>query len=411
MIPVRFQYLILAALVLAGTAWSEEPRWYKGNLHTHSLWSDGDDFPENIAGWYREQGYQFLAISDHNNLQSGDKWVKYADLYRKGAGPAVDRYLKNFAAHARTRGERSEGKQEIRLSPFAEYHSLFQKEGAFLLIPAEEISDKLEKKPVHINGINLGEAIKPQGGKSIVEIIRNNVKAINDQAIRLGRPVLPHLNHPNFQWGVTAEELAEVVEEPFFECFNGHPSINQLGDKDRRSIEKVWDVANTLRLTVFKAPPLYGIGNDDSHHYHVEGKTRAAPGRGWVMVRATSLETAALFEAMRAGDFYASSGVTLEDVRFNHPSRTLHVRIRQEGDAKYVTQFIGTRKGVNPKDDPDKVGIEFAKVEGVSPSYQMKGDELYVRAIITSDKAPRSMVLPDQKQQAWTQPVGWVVPQ
>jgi hypothetical protein len=24
--------------------------WYKGNLHTHSLWSDGDDYPEiNIS--------------------------------------------------------------------------------------------------------------------------------------------------------------------------------------------------------------------------------------------------------------------------------------------------------------------------------------------------------------------------
>src|SRR4051794_14253426 len=22
------------------------PRWLKGNLHTHSFWSDGDDFPE-----------------------------------------------------------------------------------------------------------------------------------------------------------------------------------------------------------------------------------------------------------------------------------------------------------------------------------------------------------------------------
>jgi hypothetical protein len=23
-----------------------EPRWLKGNLHTHSLWSDGNDYPE-----------------------------------------------------------------------------------------------------------------------------------------------------------------------------------------------------------------------------------------------------------------------------------------------------------------------------------------------------------------------------
>ncbi|MFN0066994.1 MAG: hypothetical protein ACKVYV_05090, partial [Limisphaerales bacterium] len=23
----------------------DPPRWWKGNLHTHSFWSDGDDFP------------------------------------------------------------------------------------------------------------------------------------------------------------------------------------------------------------------------------------------------------------------------------------------------------------------------------------------------------------------------------
>ena len=41
-----------------------EPRWWKGNLHTHSLWSDGNDYPEMIADWYRSHGYQFLAFTD-----------------------------------------------------------------------------------------------------------------------------------------------------------------------------------------------------------------------------------------------------------------------------------------------------------------------------------------------------------
>ena len=37
------------------------PHYWKGNLHTHSLWSDGDDFPEMIVDWYKRHGYQFLA--------------------------------------------------------------------------------------------------------------------------------------------------------------------------------------------------------------------------------------------------------------------------------------------------------------------------------------------------------------
>jgi hypothetical protein len=30
-----------------------------GNLHTHSYWSDEDDFPEMIMDWYKTRGYDF----------------------------------------------------------------------------------------------------------------------------------------------------------------------------------------------------------------------------------------------------------------------------------------------------------------------------------------------------------------
>ncbi len=38
-------------------------QWFKGNLHTHSYWSDGDEFPEVIMDWYKSKGYQFLALT------------------------------------------------------------------------------------------------------------------------------------------------------------------------------------------------------------------------------------------------------------------------------------------------------------------------------------------------------------
>ena len=41
---------------------SGQPRYWKGNIHTHSLWSDGDDFPEMIAEWYRTHDYNFLGV-------------------------------------------------------------------------------------------------------------------------------------------------------------------------------------------------------------------------------------------------------------------------------------------------------------------------------------------------------------
>ena len=50
-------------------------RWYKGNLHTHSHWSDGNDYLESIAVWYRDREYDFLSFTDHNVLADSEKWV------------------------------------------------------------------------------------------------------------------------------------------------------------------------------------------------------------------------------------------------------------------------------------------------------------------------------------------------
>ena len=409
MIQFRFVGVVAALAFLIGGCASDEPiaqvrpGWFKGNLHTHSLWSDGDDFPERIVAWYRDHGYQFLAISDHNTDQQGEKWVKYGDVYRKGSGRAADNYLKDFAATAKVRGDRDAGTQEIRLTPFTEYRPLLERPGQFLLIPSEEISDHFEKKPIHMIATNVAEVIKPQGGKSVVEVITDNLRAVKAQGERLGRPVLPHLAHPNFEWGVTAEEMAEVVEEHFFEVFNGHPLVHQLGDKDHPPVEKMWDIANTLRIVAFHARPLMGMATDDSHNYQVSGMTRAMPGRGWVSVRAGDLSPGSLIAALEAGNFYASTGVELADVKYDPAVRTLTVEIEPDGGAKFTTCFVGTLADAHPGD----VGVTLATVEGTKAVYHLTGRELYVRAVVTSDKTVRCPVWEGQMRQAWTQPVGW----
>jgi hypothetical protein len=39
--------------------------WYKGNLHTHTLRSDGLLSPEAVVEVYRNAGYDFIALTDH----------------------------------------------------------------------------------------------------------------------------------------------------------------------------------------------------------------------------------------------------------------------------------------------------------------------------------------------------------
>ncbi|MCF0135587.1 MAG: hypothetical protein HUJ69_04110 [Lachnospiraceae bacterium] len=42
--------------------------FYKGNLHTHTTDSDGRMSPEDCIEAYRQQGYEFLALTDHRKL-------------------------------------------------------------------------------------------------------------------------------------------------------------------------------------------------------------------------------------------------------------------------------------------------------------------------------------------------------
>lgn len=418
--------LALLSLVLAFAANdaiaaedASEPRWYKGNLHTHSLWSDGNDFPEMIVDWYASRGYNFLALSDHNILSQGEKWIDETRTSSKGAIGGLKRYRERFGDWVETREQ--DGKKQIRLKTLTEFRPKFEKPGEFLLIQGEELTDGYSGLPIHINASNVRDVIKPQGGDSVRERIANNLIAIEQQSRAVGRPILGHLNHPNFGFGVTAEDMANVIQERYFEVYNGHPSVNHLGDKYRPGVERMWDIANTIRIADMKSPPLFGLGSDDSHNYF--GLRGASPGRGWVMVRSPKLEADEIIRNLQAGNFYASSGVTLHDVKFDAATGVLSLDIAGDAGATYVTEFIGTLKDYDKSNSPlvdDKgkeilatrkysadVGQTLARVEGSKPSYKLTGDELYVRATITSSLPPDNPVWKAQKQQAWTQPVGW----
>ena len=44
----------------------QETVWLKGNIHTHSNYSDGRVAPDLLALGYKDRGYDFLAITDHD---------------------------------------------------------------------------------------------------------------------------------------------------------------------------------------------------------------------------------------------------------------------------------------------------------------------------------------------------------
>ena len=273
--------LVLWTVLAASAAQGQEARqWYKGNTHAHTTNSDGDSPPEYVAAWYRDAGYDFLVLSDHNVFTD----------------PATLAHLTG---------------------------------PDFILIPGEEVTSSFEAAPVHVNALNIPGLVDARSGQSLTSTIQNNVDAIRDVG------GVPHINHPNFQWAFGAEELARVQRDKLLEIFNGHPTVHNLGGGGFPSMERIWD----LLLTGGKE--IYGIAVDDAHHFQGEfQRSRANPGRGWVKVHARALEPLAIVEALEEGRFFASSGVDLDHVTVDDEGISI-VIADEGGQFRYTTEFLG----------------------------------------------------------------------
>ena len=297
--------------------------WFKGNTHTHTINSDGDSTPDEVVRWYREHRYQFLVLTDHNFLTSVDG-----------------------------------------------LNALHGASGRFLIVKGEEVSDRFGEKPIHVNGLAVAEQVAPQGGSSVVDVIQRNVNAIR------GAQGVPHVNHPNYEWAITADELRQVENTKLFEIYNGHPLVNNLGGGGVPGLEQVWDTILTSGRLI------YGIAVDDAHTFKDPGNPSVAgPGRGWVMVRAPRLEARALVDALDRGEFYATTGVVLAD--YQATAREITVRVRPLSSSKYRIQFIGSG------------GRLLRESVETQATYVFTGDEGYVRA----------KVLESNGAVAWCQPV------
>ncbi|HSV99916.1 MAG TPA: hypothetical protein VLI39_07070 [Sedimentisphaerales bacterium] len=419
--PSRRDFLWMlpsTGLIVNAPAWAQGPagtdragaRWWKGNLHTHTFWSDGDDFPEMVVQWYKDHGYHFLSLSDHNRLSIGQRWMAVTDRQQT----AFEKYLHRFSDRWVETRKDQKGQTEVRLKPLSELRCLFEQPELFLLIQAEEITDR-----PHLNAINLLDLIPPQGGSTMAEILQNNVNAVLKQQQETGQPMLVTINHPNFQWALTAEDMAPIQGGRFFEVYNAHGSVNNEGDELRASTERMWDIVLATRLSGPSPEILYGVATDDAHNYHKFEPRAANPGQAWIMVRADRLTPESLIRAMHAGDFYASTGVTLKDVAFQ--DGTLTVQVAPEPGASYRIQFIGTRRGYDPtsrevvnaegktvrttRSYSPEIGAVLAEVQGATGSYTLQGDELYVRAKVISSRRNEKSHVPAEFESAWVQPV------
>jgi len=368
-----------------------EQHWHKGNLHAHSLWSDGDDFPEMIIQWYKDHDYQFVALSDHNTIASTEFWYRLKNSEIKNQ--TLEKYQKAFGDWVEIKDYPDS--TSVKLKTFKEYRSKLQVPGEFIVIKSEEVTSSFEKKPIHINVTNIEHFIEPVKGVSVVDVMQQTLDRVHEQRKESQIPMFAHINHPNFGYGITAEDLMKLNGERFFEVYNGHPYVNNEGDDMHINTEEMWDLINISYYKQGK-PLLFGIASDDSHHYHEQSSNLSNAGRGWVMVETDSINTITLIDAMESGNFYASTGVSLKTEY--HNESYYFIEVEGQTDVNYEVIFYGY------KQHADSV-VEFSRSKGKTAKYIFENDDIFVRAKVTSDQVVSNPTKKGETSRAWTQPI------
>jgi hypothetical protein len=326
--------LVMTALAILGVGvGAVAGEWYRGNTHAHTDRSDGNAPPEAVVAQYRDLGYHFVVLSDHDRLT----------LVSKVEHP-----------------------------------------GEFLVIPGEEVSASHEARPLHLTAVGLSSTVTPKSEGTVAEIIEENAEAIRQAG------GLPILNHPNLGWFLTDEHILETREIRHFELVNPHPVNNAAGGGGSPSIEEMWD------RVLSHGHLLYGVAADDAHDYESFAPfasprgpaPRANPGLAWIMVKASELTTASILEALAAGNFYATTGVELlsyesdaEGIRLTLP-KSYRYTVEVPGELRYRTYFIGEGGRVLTLD------------ESLTPEYVFEGTELYVRARVEASDGTKAWTQP-----------------
>jgi hypothetical protein len=208
-----------------------------------------------------------------------------------------------------------------------------------------------------------------QGGATKREVLQRCIDGVRAAG------GIPSVNHPNYQWALTADDLAALERLSHFEIYNGHPGVHNFGGGGYPSLEDMWDAILSRGVV------LHGVAVDDAHDFRKWGPRESNPGKGWIMVRAARLTQEAIREAFQAGDFYASTGVTFEAA--DRRGETLTVRIQAEEDTRFTTFYVG------------QGGRVLARETGLQSSYTLAPGETYVRARVVSSRG----------EYAWTQPL------
>jgi len=240
--------IVLCLMCQACTPVSKN-EWYKGQLHCHSAWSDGNTLPELAIGWYKDHGYHFVSLSDHGVLQlDTNRWKGVSDKRNEVAQILIDEANQKFGDNwCETKTE--DDKMFVRLKTYGELAQKMNEDGKFLLIPGHEQNARVAGLVLHANAINITQTIPfPNHFSTTVEAALAWRNASLENSSKNGLEGFWMLNHPYWPYyDVSPEVLIEAGDIEFYECRNvsAAPEIRheQLPDE-----EKYWDIVNAFRI-------------------------------------------------------------------------------------------------------------------------------------------------------------------
>ncbi|KPU82853.1 phosphotransferase [Marinosulfonomonas sp. PRT-SC04] len=228
-------------------------QFYRGNLHTHSTRSDGVLEPEEVCRRYQAEGYDFIALTDH--------------------------FLGNYDY------------------PITDT-TAFQSPEFTTLLGAELHIDSMDNGDIwHVLAVGLPRDFTPPDVPHFRHIdSAETVTELTNRAAEAGAFI--SIVHPHWS-GLTEADARRIPAAHAVEVYNHGCAIeNDRGD-GLLSLDHMLNEGRKLNL----------IATDDAHF--------GTPDHfgGWVMVKAQENTPEALLTALKDGDFYATTGPKIHDIR------------------------------------------------------------------------------------------------
>jgi len=256
--------------------YSTAGNFFRGNLHTHSTRSDGILAPEEVCRRYQAEGYDFIALTDH--------MVGLFDY------PITDT-------------------------------TAFRNERFTTIIGAEMHTGAMENGYLwHILGIGLPLDFTPPNAPSFRAAHGSESGAsIANRARDAGAFVA--IAHPHWS-GMSEADARSITAAHAVEIYNHGCVVDNDRGEGFFTLEQLLNGDRHLNL----------IATDDAHF-----NTPDHFG-GWVMVKATENTPEALLAALKAGEFYSSTGPEIKNIHITGDA----VEVACSAAATIIVQGQGT---------------------------------------------------------------------